>query len=176
MGVTQKFKTLSGKSPKPYNWEELLCHFLQVHYFKISTTVMMMSENQTLEEKHPKIFLHAARSDTLEFVPLAPFWGCLNFFLIRNIGIHSIGFLLDPFELNWNLHLWGCGWKGCMGEGGGCVCEKHSLGCGRGLAAGRTGSLLWSGHSGRGLWGPDWGSANRMFLCWPHLGRTLRIS
>lgn len=106
----------------------------------------------------------------------APFWGCLNFFLIRNIGIHSIGFLLDPFELNWNLHLWGCGWKGCMGEGGGCVCEKHSLGCGRGLAAGRTGSLLWSGHSGRGLWGPDWGSANRMFLCWPHLGRTLRIS
>lgn len=101
-------------------------------------------------------------------------WIFLSVVLIRNIGTHSFGFLLDPFESNWNLHLWGCGWKGW--GGGGCVCEKHSLGCGRGFAAGCTGGLLWSGHSGRGLWGPDWGSANRMFLCWPHLGRTLRIS
>lgn len=49
--------------------------------------------------------------------------------------------------------------------GGVCVCEKHSLGRGRGLDAGCTGGLLWNGHSGRGLRRPDWGSANRMFLC-----------
>lgn len=48
-GCNSKVKTLSGKNPKPYNWEEL-------NYFKILTTVMMMTENQTEEEKHPKVF------------------------------------------------------------------------------------------------------------------------
>lgn len=124
-------------------------------------------------------FVHAARSKTLEFVPLAPFQGCLNFIICcfnQKRWDPLVWIFTGPVWVELKFASLRVRMKRLHGGGGGCVCEKHSLGRGRGLAAGCTGGLLWSGHSGRGLRGPDWGSANRMLLCWPHLGRTLTVS